>query len=512
MSRRRAPPASRRPAQSPDGHPDGHPGGAEPPSEPDADRAARLRGRAAGRLASLLLGPFLRLLAAFLLLFGALALTIAWQAGPQPLLDARAYSTLTARADGRIVEAWLAVHWDPAEQAGSARWHARAAAAPCVIVAYAGDWGTDARRAFCGNRFQMREESALETLDHLTPEVPFEWTRDGSGFFVPEIRLGEAEARWLAANPPPSTFRLGLPEPRTALEALQRQLDHPVEIAIRSRAAPPRPLALALDPADPERALPAAYVEARRRIATGPWVLAVVVGAVGVFVWLRGIALLLPSVPPRQRALLGLLPLLTMPWWSERFPDALHGVDKDLAQVAATMFGDVDRTGRLIASEPAQAAQSGGVRLRFGVADGAYGATFGRVAFAPPSVPARDADTALAALAASAGAQAASFPEPGRVELLQRLAADKRAGRPGAGLVFVPWALAVLVDPASPAELVRAARGFLTEWTTQPIEEPWPQEPGFGERVRIFAALARAPVPEIANMARGVVERAAARR
>jgi hypothetical protein len=96
-----------------------------------------------------------------------------------------------------------------------------------------------------------------------------------------------------------------------------------------------------------------------------------------------------------------------------------------------------------------------------------------------------------------------------RSALLQHLARDKHAGRYGAGWLFLPGAVAALDD--GDAGLARAARDFLEAWVTQPVDEPYPEQPGFAVRVELLRPLAALPIPEIAIMAGSIVERATAR-
>ena len=189
---------------------------------------------------------------------------IAWQAAPQRALDAAKYSKFTARAEGKIVESWLAIEWIPADMGELLRWHAFARTSPCAIVEYAGDWGAPARRAFCGNRFNFREEDTLHDITQMAPDVPFAWAHDERGFIVPEIRIDRAGLQWLSSHPPNSTFMLSKPPPSTALEALQFQVNRPVEEAIASWSTRTPTFALALDRERPADAMPAGYVESRR--------------------------------------------------------------------------------------------------------------------------------------------------------------------------------------------------------------------------------------------------------
>jgi hypothetical protein len=65
------------------------------------------------RLAMFAVAPLIGLFAGFVLLFGGIFLSIAWTVGPKVLLDAHQYAPFTARADGHIVESWVALEFDP---------------------------------------------------------------------------------------------------------------------------------------------------------------------------------------------------------------------------------------------------------------------------------------------------------------------------------------------------------------------------------------------------------------
>ena len=150
--------------------------------------------------------------------------------------------------------------------------------------------------------------------------------------------------------------------------------------------------------------------------------------------------------------------------------------------------------------------------LRWPAGGGAHAATFGRLRFARPDPAPRDGDQALAMLAASTTAQVAAMPEAGRAALFAQLEQDKWAGRPDAGLVFLPAARQAVLDAQSPEPVRRAAGDFLSAWVTQPVEEPWPQYPGFRERVRLFRELGDVPVAGVPVMSKSVADRAGERR
>lgn len=488
-----------------------NPAGGDPSSQPaptEDGRFGDFRARAASLLAGIFLGRFLRVLAAFVLGIAAVLLIIAWQAAPQRALDAAKYSRFTARADGKIVESWLAIQWHPGDMGELLRWHAFAKTSPCAVVEYAGDWGAPLRRAFCGNRFSFREEFPLHDITQMAPDVPFDWPRDERGLIVPEIRVSHVGMQWLTTHPPYSTFMLAKPPPTTALDALKLQVNRPVDDAIASWSRPPPAFALALDPQQPAEAMPAGYVESRRSFHPRGWLLFLVIAAPGLALWFKGMQLILGNVPPVARRMLSVVPLFTLPLWSEQFPNALRSVNKDLANVIADIVGDIDRTERLIGSDAADATLADGERLVFHVGQGPYAATFGRIRFSLPESPPASADEALAALTQTVTRQVRALGAAEQTEVFAQLTRDKINDLRGAGLVFLPAAKEALLDAKSEPAQQGAARWFLSHWVTQPIEEPHARDLALRERVRLYSELAAIPIPEISIMAGSVVERA----
>ena len=123
----------------------------------------RVRGLLGDFVAGTLFGPFIRLIAAFILGVAGVFLTMVWQIAPQRLIDAAHYAKFTTALTGRIVESWVAVEWNPADmRKESLHWQNYTKASPCTVVEYAGDWGPPARRAFCGKRLTF---NALTGVD-----------------------------------------------------------------------------------------------------------------------------------------------------------------------------------------------------------------------------------------------------------------------------------------------------------------------------------------------------------
>jgi len=480
-------------------------------SEPQGGIARRTGEFLLGTVVGNLVGRAARFYAAFFLGIGGLLLAIAWQSGPQQLLQARHFAKLTATAEARIVESWLALDVALADMKDNIRWRAFTKASPCMVVEYEhGDWGTALRRAFCGNRFGFTESYALHDLREIAPKVPFAWQRDAAGFAQPELRLSRKALDWLAQAPPTETVLMG-PPPKTALELLQRELDRPLDHALAGWAGPAQRITLALDPADPTDAMPAGFV-ADRRNAGGNWITFLMFGALGLMFWSGGMRALLGDIGRIALGMATLLPLLGLPWWSESLPRALRAVQSDVGSVFGDMIDTLDPLGRLLSSEPGAAALAQGARLALPAAGGIYAETFGRIRFAPPDTPSRSpaqsADLALAALAETARAQVAAMPPIDRVSLFSRLQMDKTNDLKQAGLVFLPAAREALLDPHADGTVRAAASGFLSSWVTQPVDDPYPNEAGFGYRVKLYRDLMGVPEPVIANPAGWIVERA----
>jgi hypothetical protein len=471
----------------------------KPGEKPSADDWRSLvEGVAVGRV----IGPFVMLMAATYIGIAAFVLVMVWQGGPQRLIDAERAAAFTARKDARIVESWLALELNPGDMGQSKYWRAFAKATPCAIVEYDGEWGT-AHRAFCGNRRTFFEYYTVHDLRLMAPGVAFEFARDANGFSVPEIRMDKAALAWLAAQPAMNPFRK-----YSALEEMGRRLDRPVEVAILSWSTRPPAFPLALDPKRPAEAMPAGYTEWRHGRSTEHWYPLILASVVGLAFWFKGMFILLGNLVPAGRVILGSLPLITLPWWQAELPSALRHLNAEVASELAYAMGDIDIASGLTASDPAEAVQRDGERIIFGIDRGPYADTMGRIRFVLPSPAPTSADAALAALAANVATQVRKLDRAGRIELFDRLKSDKKDELAGAGLIFVPAAKEAMTDPKVGEEIQRAAAGFLSEFVTQPVQEPKPREPAYKERLRLLRELLDVPVPEIATRAAWIVESA----
>ena len=473
------------------------------PSTVSGTQAPTLRERAMRAGASIALNgvfSFMTLIAAMVLAFAGLMLTLAWHSGAQVLQERAHYRSFTGHADSRIVESWLALQIDRDRITAPANWRAATMATPCVVVEVDGEWSADRRRAFCGNSFGFNDAYDVVNLRELAPDTPFAWSRDSRGFAAAEIRMSSESQAWLASHAPNRFMHDKWPA-KTSLDWLKLEVDAPVDAAIDGWSAPAAAMPIVFDPAQPALALPKSIVDARS--ARSPnWVVMIVGGAMGLALWCAGI-LLLPvftGTPLLGKIILGSLPLLALPWWQDYFPASLSAFNNDLAHVAGDMFHDLDPLDALSASAPGDALLAHGTRITWRAGDGAYADTFGKFAFTPPARAPASADAALAALVAALTPQVGALPEPERIALMRNLRRDKELDLTAAGIVFLPAAKEALVDPQSSPELARAARLFLTAWLTAPFATPHARQPGYDERRRLFAQLKDIPVPEIANM------------
>jgi hypothetical protein len=430
-----------------------------------ADKAVRAMSRIPvplRRLAvSLGTAPIIGMIAGFLLLAGGIFLSVAWMTGVQPWLDATSYAGFEQRVQGRIVDAWTTLDFDPVNLRGDKlRWFGYAKISSCAVVDYSGD---SLRRAFCGNRFTFNDDQRMDDWTTLAPNVPFDFARDEKGFAVEQMRIGNDAATWLKSHAPYSTFRAADPPPKTAYEALQDQFDRPLDVAIASWSRPTPAMPLVFDPAHPEDAMPAGYVDSRR---SGPWIgamiIAAVLAAIGLGVWRAGIAVLIGDGKPVVIWAAALLPLLALPWWSDVFPRLLRHVYSDWADIATAMLDDITRVTRLVASQPDEALLVDGERLEWRLDRGRYAGTFGRIPFRAPTPLPANADAARAALEAQTGVYVDSLDASARSELFARLQTMKQHDLDNVQSLFVASAVRTLRDPDFGAAH-KAAKRFLND-------------------------------------------------
>jgi hypothetical protein len=422
-----------------------------------------LRGFLLGNAASIAISPLLGLYAGFLLLFGGIFFAVSWQLGAEPLIDHFRYAPFTARVSGRIVESWAALEFDPGRlPADKLYWQPYAKIANCAVVEYAGDWGAPLRRAFCGNRFDFRDDFRLDDWHTLAPGVAFSYTRDASGFAIEEVRLSHVASAWLAAHPPHDTFMLSKPPPTTALGALKAQLDRPYDVAVASWTTPVAPIPLAYDPLHPDAAMPESIVDHRREgFWFGGLIFAVLFAVPAVLVWRLGVGLLFYGQPASIQWLLTALPLLALPWWGDVLPRIVGRANSDWADVATDILDDLSRTTRLIATDPRDATLADGERIVVQAGTGIYADTFGSLHFRAPMPPPANDAAALAALRTQAAVQVAGLDSAARTALFVKLRELHDAFARNVQGVFTLAAENTVRDAGVDAATRTAAKDFL---------------------------------------------------
>jgi len=433
---------------------------------------------------------FLTLLAAILIGGGGLFLTVAWTAGPKVLLQAAEYRKFTERAEATMVESWVALTLDPSRVRSPSHWRASAKASRCAVIEYGASWGAPTRRAFCGPQIGFNESYTLAELRDIAPNVPFAWARDERGFAVAEIRLDEPTRQWLSSHEPDRFMHDKWPA-KSSLDWLRVELDRPVDLAIAGWSSGAATMKVAYDPNEPASALPAGTVESRSARPFN-WIAVIVGAGGGLALWFTGMSMLpwLRTFTPVGRWVIAALPLIGLPWFSDQFPTALRTLNVAFAEVVGDMFGDIDKLGAMTAAVPGDSPRGGDVRLVWRAGDGLYGDTFGRLHFTVPKTPFASPDAALAALVESVTAEVGAMDDAKRAQIFANLRRDKQNDLMAAGVVFVRAARAAVEDPGGSPQARAAAKAFLAEWLTQPVEAFDSYSLGYNERKRLQAEAA----------------------
>ncbi len=329
----------KRPRRSPGG--DNSQAGGRPPRKGGSSAAGGLLGAIRGELVGWALSPVRGFVLSIPLFFACLFLVIGWRIGPQRLIDAARLRKLTAHVDGRIVESWLALDFNPADMHKHRLWRPFARESLCAVVEYDPGWTSGpVRRAFCGPRSAYNTSYAPQDMRQISPHVPFRWARDANGFAVPQLRLSAAARDWLATHPEPDPLPND-PPTRSALESLRLDLDQPVELAVAGWTAPPATMPLAFDPHDPQSAMPAGFIE--QVLDQPPTLVSCVFFAIllapGVFAWIVAMSLMFGQMPRGGFWFLTLVPLLALPWWGDWLPNYVGNMNSRLGEVVKSFSG-----------------------------------------------------------------------------------------------------------------------------------------------------------------------------
>jgi hypothetical protein len=329
------------------------------------------------------------------------------------------------------------------------------------VVEYPGDFSAPLRRAFCGRRFDFHDSFPVTDFATLAPDVPFAFARDAKGFAVLQLRTSADAVKWLKSHPPDTMLGLGQPPPPTALDALREQYDQPLEIAQASWSTPTPQFPLAMDPAHPEQAMPAKYVEQRRdAFWFGGLVFAAIFFAIGLAVWLFGMVFLFRGLAPPLFWLATLTPLLALPWASDGLPKLVRYFNHNWGDIATDVVNDLSRGTRIEAFEPGDAWQTDGERIEIYADRGRYSDSFGKIPFRKPPQT-LTAQQAMDALSEQTAVYVAGLDSASTASLFLRLRELYDANLRHTQLLFDEAALAVLKNADLDARAHTAAKKFL---------------------------------------------------
>lgn len=448
---------------------------------------------------------------------GGTLLSSAWRLGPQSWLEHRGRGGLTARAEVRAVRPFWRIGVDRDPFGDGVAWPSRARVELCAeLVPVEPD--RLAPLLACGARRRGAGPWGFVETAELAPGAPVVWPRDGAGWPRIELRAAPEVLAALRAKPVDFWPLLGQSEEARAAmtaggsewDALWLEVDRPLEWWVRSASAPDEArFEVAFDPDAPERALPAALLEAP---AAGDFpTLALVLLAVGGgLAWWKGIGFAFAGLPRWAIVLAQVGPLLVLPWWGDRLAEVVRRLAPGVGEVGLVIAADLDEAGRPpVEMHPLEFAAAL-ERSVWTIGTSYYGELLAPFELVAPRAPG-DPDRALASAGAAIAARLRAL-EPGvQVATLRRLAWEEQLDRGEVGLLFAGGACELLEDPeGDPA--VRAAAGSFLFWLgVTPIGLD-PEQPAFAARRAIWERLAGATDPAVHNTASAVLERLAAPR
>ncbi len=446
---------------------------------------------------------------------GGTLLSAAWRLGPEAALEQRGRSALTERVEVRATRPFWRFEVEREPFTGEISWPTRAVAELCAEVepAELGEWGSDRRWLLCGGRRRGGYGWNLTDGWQLAEGVPIRWPVDELGWPQIELRFAPEVAAELRSRRAWTWPLLGqsdeardrMTQPGSEWEALQIELDRPVEWLVRSSAAPAEArFALAVDPRRPDRVLPASLLDSTPDLAV-PALAILVLAAAGGLAWTKGIAIAFHGPPLWVRIAIGVVPLLLLPWWGERFAETVRRLAPGFGEVGLALAADLDEAGR--PPVEVRGAIPGEV---FEPAIWSVERSYYRGLLLPlgslPTGAGAGADEALRATCAAYARMLAGLDSAEQAQWLARLAWEEQLDRGAASLFFAPGALALLEDPERPESVRRWAASFLFWHGVTPLGIH-PEQPAFAARRAIWEALHRSADPAVRNTAGFLLER-----
>lgn len=517
---------------------------------PGRDAGARARGMAAlSALLHAVIGRWAFFAGAVVLALGAALLSAAWKVGPAWHLMVQEARSLGGRAEARVADTFLVLDVEGRRLKQGVHWTAHARMRLCVDLIYPFDLpsagqsgktpdaiaGVAARQVFCSEESAARPTERFGALDmrEIVPGAAIDWPRDQQGNPLVALRMAPQLHAWLAAEPARYWPLLGKteeaertrPPAGSELDYLLLEFDRPLEWLLRAWPEPrravidashvidgagPSPggrIALRFDPRQPERAYPEVFAE--RVDMTGErWASAAAFALFGLLVWRMGVEIAFIGSGRAVRAALLVVPLLALPWWSERLAGVARWMGGDAYYLGVDMAADLGIEGRVPFTRHSPQVFAETVRIAWQplAPPSRYAGVLAPFDLAVPEPPPDDADAALAQLSSRIAEQVARLPDGEAEALFARLAALELAGEREIGWMFVAAARAAEKDAArTPA--VRAQAGRFLWWFVVSPALPAATDPGFATRRALWSSLLDAEDPAVRNMARSALER-----
>lgn len=490
----------------------------EPQKGRDPGPGGTTAARALAGLFDFLLGRWMYLVGVPMLAFGGAFLAAGWQIGPDYGLFQREFASMSGRAQARSGEPfwWLDLDVDRASDDG--HWSPHAVMKLCITADYSVA-GRSYRRVFCGDGHAPRLPGDLGVLDvgGILPGVEAAWPRDAAGHPVIALRmaadvralLSSREAAYWTPTGQTEEVRETMPPPGTELDALLLELDRPLEWLVRLWPRDRDPLfSLRYDAEHPETAYPETLVAGLEwssdRLATS-----IVFLLIGLSAWGTGIVIVLFDQSPRTRLLVGVLPLVLVPWGSNALVGAARWIDRESYHLAADFLPELTLGRRLPISVHDPAAFDGFEHIRWPAigAPSYYAPILEPMGLRRPRVHPEDGDAALMDAVGQIDAAVSVLSDAERARLFDTLSRAERIDRGEVALLFLVSARTTALDPARSPESRLAAERFLTWMTVTPVE-PRPGEPGFAARVALWRTLLDfPPAPGVEAAAQRLIER-----
>ncbi len=464
-------------------------------------------------------GRWMALVGLPLLAIGAGFLAAAWQMGPQAWFLARVLHTMTVSTEAKSLDPFFWLEADMTRVKEGGHWSNHAKLRLCLTAEY--QTQTDVhRRVFCGLPTQVRAPDRYGVLDMqaLMTGMHAVWPSDARGNPLLSLRMEPELHEWLATreaahwmlSPQIDTVRDRFPPVGTELDYLLLEFDRPVEWLIRLWPVEPRTaFEVRYGPDRPDQAFPAVFIDSFGFDA-GRAAFSTAIALVGLAFWGYGVVLLLYDQKRRVRLIVGLLPLLLLPWWSGLLGNALRWSDSQAYYLGLDFMREV-MTGReleIVALPPADFESFVTVDWPALEAPSHYAPLLDKLALKRPIPRPADSGAALREAARLALEQVKSLSDEEALRLFKALTLAEQIDRGEVGLIFIPAARETALGAGRADATRQAAIDFLTWLSINPII-PRRDQVAFEERIALWRSLFDFPASAgVAQSARTVVKRA----